>query len=70
MLHTEERHERLLTLSQAARRLGIHDNTLRKWSDDARIQTVKLPSGHRRFQSSVIERARQQMGYTTAEQTR
>ena len=46
----------LLTISEAARRLGIHQNTLRGWADRGLIPYVKLPSGHRRFESEAIDR--------------
>jgi putative resolvase len=53
---------RLLTISQAATRLGVHPNTLRKWADKGLVPAVKLPSGYRRFVPSEIERVRREMG--------
>jgi putative resolvase len=54
--------QRLLTISQAAARLGVHQNTLRQWADKGLVPHVKFPSGHRRFTVAAIERLRQQMG--------
>ncbi|MGD2105785.1 MAG: helix-turn-helix domain-containing protein, partial [Anaerolineae bacterium] len=38
-----------LSLSQAARILGIHPTTLRRWSDEGAIRCLRTPGGHRRF---------------------
>jgi excisionase family DNA binding protein len=54
--------QRLLTISQAAARLGVHQNTLRQWTDKGLVPHVKLPSGHRRFTVAAIEQLRRQMG--------
>ncbi len=54
---------RLLNVRDAAKCLGISPNTLRAWSDKGLIATVRLPNGYRRYQTSVIERARRDMGF-------
>ena len=54
--------ERLLTISQAAQRLGVHPNTLRTWADKGLVPHVKLPSGYRRFTVAEVERLRREMG--------
>ena len=54
--------KRLLTISEAAARLGVHANTLRGWADRGLVPVIKLPSGYRRFDPDVIERERQRMG--------
>ncbi len=59
--------ERLLTISQAAARLGVHQNTLRSWADKGLVAHVKLPSGYRRFTIAEVERLRQEMGLEPAE---
>ena len=46
----------LLTLKQAATRLGVHPATLRRWADQGDILVVVTPGGHRRFPQSEIER--------------
>ena len=54
--------ERLLTISQAAQRLGVHPNSLRTWADKGLVPHVKLPSGYRRFTVAEVERLRREMG--------
>jgi excisionase family DNA binding protein len=54
---------KLLNISEAARRLGIHDNTLRQWADRGKVKHVRLMSGVRRFDPDEIERVRREMGY-------
>ena len=57
--------EKLLSISEAARRLQISASLLRKWADRGEIQAVKLPgSGYRRFRPGDVERKRQEMGLT------
>jgi predicted site-specific integrase-resolvase len=38
-----------VTLREARKQLGLHPNTLRKYADDGIIETIKTPSGQRRF---------------------
>ena len=59
--------ERLLTISQAAARLGVHQNTLRTWADKGLVAHVKLPSGYRRFTAAEIARLRREMGLEPSE---
>ncbi|MGI8552836.1 MAG: helix-turn-helix domain-containing protein [Dehalococcoidia bacterium] len=58
-----EEGQKLLTITQAAARLGVHQGTLRSWADKGLIGVVKLPSGFRRFTPEEIERKRREMGY-------
>jgi putative resolvase len=53
---------KLLNIAEAARRLGIHENTLRQWADKGRVKHVRLISGVRRFAPEEIERLRREMG--------
>ncbi|MEM2361333.1 MAG: IS607 family transposase [Candidatus Jordarchaeales archaeon] len=48
--------ERLLTLSEACERLGIHPNTLRKWDRQGKIRVVRTVGGRRRIPESEVER--------------
>jgi len=52
----------LLTISQAARALCVHPNTLRGWGDKGLVPMVKLPNGFRRFAVADIEDVRRTMG--------
>jgi excisionase family DNA binding protein len=54
--------DKLLTITQAAARLGVHYQTLRKWADKGLVPVVRLPSGYRRFDPAVIDRVRRDMG--------
>lgn len=38
-----------VTLREARKQLGLHPNTLRKYADKGIIETIKTPSGQRRF---------------------
>ena len=53
---------KLLTISQAADRLGVHANTLRGWADRGLVPVIMLPSGYRRFDPEAIEAERRKMG--------
>ncbi|MFR9807107.1 helix-turn-helix domain-containing protein [Pseudonocardia sp. RS010] len=48
---TAHRHEDddMLSLSEAARVLGVAANTLRNWADAEKVTAVRTPGGHRRF---------------------
>lgn len=45
-----------LTVREAARRLGVHENTIRRYADRGLIRAVRLPSGVRRIQRDDVER--------------
>jgi excisionase family DNA binding protein len=51
----------LLGVREAARRLGVHENTLRRWEKSGLIHAVKLPTGVRRFRAEDVERLHQEM---------
>ena len=51
----------LMQVRQAARELGVHENTLRRWEERGLIQAVRLPSGVRRFRPEDIHALRDQM---------
>jgi excisionase family DNA binding protein len=44
-----------LTLGQAATFLGVAHSTIRKWSDQGRVQAFYTPGGHRRFRRRDLE---------------
>jgi excisionase family DNA binding protein len=45
----------LLRIGEAAARLGVSPQTLRRWAERGLVRTVTLPSGHRRFAVSDID---------------
>ena len=56
VLMPDPSHDPLLTLKQAATRLGVHPATLRRWADQGDILVMVTPGGHRRFPHSEVER--------------
>jgi excisionase family DNA binding protein len=52
---------RLLTISEAADRLGVNQKTLRSWADKGLVAHIKTPTGYRRFDPSDIDRLQQGM---------
>ena len=51
-----------VTVRQAARIIGVHENTLRKWTERGIINSIHLPgSGFRRIPTTEIERVRAEM---------
>lgn len=54
--------EQRLSVRETARRLGVHENTVRNWQDRGVLRAVKLPgSGYRRFDPAEVERLRAEM---------
>jgi excisionase family DNA binding protein len=51
----------LMQVRQAARVLGVHENTLRRWEERGLLQAVKLPSGVRRFRTEDVSALRERM---------
>jgi excisionase family DNA binding protein len=52
----------LVGIRDAARRLGVHENTIRNWVEHGRLQFVRLPgSGYRRVDARDVERLRDSM---------
>ncbi len=55
--------EKLLSISEAARRLRVSPSLLRKWVDQGEIRAIRLPgSGYRRFEPTEVERKRRELG--------
>ena len=47
----------LLTVREVASMLGIHANTVRRWSDEGKIRALRISKrGDRRFKREDIER--------------
>ena len=48
----------LVRVSEAARELDVHENTIRNWIDKGILKAVRLPSGHRRIDAAEVENLR------------
>ncbi len=48
-----------ITPALAAKRLGVHVDTLKKWADEGKLDCWRTPGGHRRFSSQDLERFQQ-----------
>ena len=47
----------LLTVSEVAQLLHIHPNTLRRWSNEGRLNAFRItPRGDRRFKKQEVDR--------------
>jgi len=56
-MHKNFRAEWNMTSSQASDYLGIHVNTLRRWSDQGMVNCVTLgTAGHRRYRKIDLDR--------------
>jgi excisionase family DNA binding protein len=51
----------LMQVRQAARALGVHENTVRRWEERGLLRAVRLPSGVRRFRAEDVEAMHAQM---------
>lgn len=49
-----EAEEPLLSATEAAKMLGIHSRSLRRWVETGRIRAVKFPSGRYYFRPADI----------------
>ena len=48
--------EGVLTIREACRLLGVHPNTLRRWTDSGLLRAYRLgPRGQRRFRRDDLE---------------
>lgn len=51
-----------LNVREVARRLGVHENTVRNWANRGVLQPIRLPgSGYRRFLAEDIDRIAREM---------
>ncbi len=52
----QDNSEMMLTVTEVAKLLHVHPNTLRRWSIEGRIQTYRItPRGDRRFKLSDVQ---------------
>ncbi|MEM1055720.1 MAG: helix-turn-helix domain-containing protein [Bacteroidota bacterium] len=50
----------LLSVSEAAERLGVHIGTVRRWTDEGILPVSRTPGGHRRIPAEGVERLRRE----------
>lgn len=48
----------LVSVSEAARRLGVTVDTVRRWETSGHIKATRTPGGQRRFSLSEVERVK------------
>ena len=48
----------LLSVRAAADLLGVHVDTVRRWTDEGRLPETRTPGGHRRIPRAAVERLR------------
>jgi excisionase family DNA binding protein len=51
----------MISLREAAERLGVHENTVRNWIDRGVIVGLRLPTGTRRLPVAEVERLEREM---------
>lgn len=56
-----------ITVSHAAKLLGVHPNTVRRWEKQGKIQASRTLGGWRLFTFAEINRVRQIMGMEVVE---
>jgi len=56
-------HATLLTLEQAALRLGVEPSLLDQWAEEGRVDHVRRSGGARRFKAREIERWRKELPF-------
>ena len=48
--------ERLITVSDAAQRLGVSKKTLQVWDNDGKLTALRTTGGHRRYRQSDVDK--------------
>jgi excisionase family DNA binding protein len=61
VLRSEAAMTQLMKVREAARTLGVHENTVRRWEERGLLRAVRLPSGVRRFRPEDVEALRAEM---------
>ena len=61
--------EKTLSVSEAARELGVSAATLRDWTNRGLVPYLRTPGGQRRFTQEQIRQIQEQMGRPTKEET-
>ncbi|MFN2347442.1 MAG: MerR family DNA-binding transcriptional regulator [Dermatophilaceae bacterium] len=48
-----------LTIGEAARRIGVSVDTLRRWEREERITSTRTPGNQRRYPAALVEQIRE-----------
>ncbi|MBP0020854.1 MAG: helix-turn-helix domain-containing protein, partial [Cyanobacteria bacterium SBLK] len=56
----------LISVSEAAKLLGVSTKTIRRWEADGKIKAVRTEGGHRRFEVSDLIGNKQNVDLTVA----
>jgi excisionase family DNA binding protein len=63
-MQTTDTVDALLTVSEVAQLLHIHPNTLRRWSNEGRLNAFRItPRGDRRFKKQEVDRFLSELSY-------
>jgi excisionase family DNA binding protein len=66
-MHVDSNDPELLNVRETARRLAVHENTIRNWARDGVLPSARVPgSRFHRFDARDVERLRQQRGSVVA----
>lgn len=56
IMATTTKEDKLITLTEAAKLLGVYPDTVGRWLDDGHIDGIRTPGGHRKvYRASVDE---------------
>jgi excisionase family DNA binding protein len=61
MAVAESRKQKILRCGEAAKRLGVHPNTLASWIERGWLTGVKMPNGEVRFQEEEVGALRERI---------
>ncbi len=50
-----------IAISEAAERLGVHENTVRNWIDQGLLDGYRTPTGRRKLRLTSVERLEREM---------
>jgi len=63
--------EGMLTVSEVAQLLHVHPNTLRRWTNEGRLNAFRItPRGDRRFKKQEVDRFLSELSYLNGDSSR